>query len=88
MLIRGFRGFRDHPSQLFADLFDALVGRVDPLVGVVEDEVDRLVEALQRPDEVPPVRRDDRHHPIHVALQRRGHANCALLENGDKMMTS
>jgi len=52
------------------NLFDARGGGKDPLVCVVQDDVDGLVETLQSSDEVPSVRRDDGDEPVDITLQR------------------
>lgn len=51
------------------DLFDPVGGREDALVGVVQDHVNRLVEAFQGAHEVPAVCRDYRDRVVHVRVQ-------------------
>ena len=61
---------------LFTYLLDSLRGGEHPLVGVVEDDVDGLVEALEGPNEVAAVRGDDGDLAVHEALERGGHLDC------------
>ena len=64
-----------------AHLLHPLSSAVDSLVGLVENQVYRLVEPLQCAHEVPPVRGDDRDGSADVALQGGGHCFvlCSLL---------
>ena len=55
------------------NLFNSSRCRENSFVGVFENDVDGLIESLQSSDEIPAVGRDDRHHSIHVILQRRRH---------------
>lgn len=56
-------------------LFDAVRGREDPFVGVVQDDIDRLVEAFERAHEVAAIRSDDGHGVVHVRVQARCHCD-------------
>ena len=57
------------------NLFHSRRRRENSFVSVLEDDVDGLVEALQRSDEVAAVGGDDGHQTVDVLLQRRGHGN-------------
>ena len=57
------------------NLFHSRRRRENSFVSVLEDDIDGLVEALQRSDEVAAVGGDDGHQTVDVLLQRRGHGN-------------